>query len=172
MAARPLPAPAAAKKKPVKAPPVPPHKRQQPGHSAAAPTTTNTFKVQFEPEGEYESIDTHLIQEQISDVQQNATRETAFGQVQTSTAAHVHVQEQSAGQFQQGPRPPVSYAMMKPKPYQREVGEAEIREAAPSLEPASIIMVSVDFLLNFWMIMGASINAFYYSNGDILFSYV
>ena len=143
MAARPLPAPAAAKKKPVKAPPVPPHKRQQPGHSAAAATTTNTFEVQFEPEGEYESIDTHLIQEQSSDAQQNAVRETAFDQVQTSTAAHV--QEKLAGQFQQGPRPPVSYAVMKPKPYQREVGKVEIREAAPSMEPASIIMVSVDF---------------------------
>ena len=51
MAARPLPAPAAAKKKPIKAPPVPPHKRQL-GHTAAA-TTTDT--LEFEPEGEYES---------------------------------------------------------------------------------------------------------------------
>ena len=82
MAARPLPAPAAAKKKPVKAPPVPPHKRQL-GHSAAA-TTTNT--IEFEPEGEYDSNDTQLIQERVSDTQQNVTRETTFGPVLTSTA--------------------------------------------------------------------------------------
>ena len=97
MAARPLPAPTAAKKKPIKAPPVPPHKRQQPGHSATAMTTDT---LEFETEGEYDSIDTQLIQERVSDTHQNAMRETTFGPAQTSTASRV--QEQLAGHLQHG----------------------------------------------------------------------
>ena len=132
MAARPLPAPAAAKKKPIKVPPVPPHKRQQ-----------------FDHEAEYENIDTHLIQEKTSGTQQiqsmSTVRETTFGPVlsQTSTAAHVQEQLASPGAFQQDPtRTPLSYTREKPKRHQREIDEGEIRKAAPSLEPASSIMVS------------------------------
>ena len=127
MAARPLPAPAAAKKKPIKVPPVPSHKRQQ-----------------FDSEGEYENIDTHHIQERISGAQQiqsvPTVRETTFGPVlsQISTAA-AYVPEQS-GAFQQDPTmTPLSYTREKPKPHQREI---EIRKAAPSLEAASPIIVS------------------------------
>ena len=127
MAARPLPAPAAAKKKPIKVPPVPSHKRQQ-----------------FDSEGEYENIGTHHIQERTSGAQQipsvPTVRETTFGPVlsQTSTAA-AYAQEQS-GAFQQDPtRIPLSYTREKPKPHQREI---EIRKAAPSLEAASPIIVS------------------------------
>ena len=162
MAARP---PAGAKKKPIKVPPVPPHKRQQPvpaGHSTSTAavyhTATNTLQeVQFEPEGEYESIDAHLIQERVNDAQQNpgTVRETAFSPAQTSTTAavathgHGGIQEQLAGQFQHGPKPPLSYAMVKPKAHQRlQVEEPEIKEfeAAPSLEPAPTIMVSLSCL--------------------------
>ena len=147
MAARPPPAPATAKKKPVKVPPVPPHKRQQlPTSTAAAYTVTNTLQeVQLEPEGEYESIDAHLIQERVSDTQQNAS--TAFGQAQMSSAvAATHgIQEQLAGQFQHGPRPPLSYAMVKPKSHQRQnqlqIDEGERKEAAPLLELTQPIMV-------------------------------
>ena len=135
MAARPLPAPAAAKKKPIKIPPVPPHKRQQVDH-----------------EGEYENIETHLIQERNSGAQQIQSvptmRETTFGPVlsQTSTAAHVQEQLASPGAFQQGPtRTPLSYTREKPKPHQREIDEGEIRKAAPSLQPASPIMVSNNY---------------------------
>ena len=156
MAARP---PAGAKKKPVKVPPVPPHKKQQPvpGHGtstvAVHHTATNTLQeVQFEPEGEYESIDAHLIQERVNDAQQNpgTVREPAFGPVQTSTtaaAAHGSIQEQLAGQFRHGPKPPLSYAMVKPKTHQGlQVEEVEIKEAVPSLEPAPTIMVSLSCL--------------------------
>ena len=129
MAARPLPAPAAAKKKPIKVPPVPPHKRQQ-----------------FDHEAEYENIDTHLIQESSGGAQQiqsmSITRETTFGPVlsQTSTAAHVQEQLAGPGAFQQDPtRTPLSYTREKSKPHQREI---EIRKAAPSLEAASPINVS------------------------------
>ena len=132
MAARPLPAPAAVKKKPIKVPLVPPHKRQQ-----------------FDHEAEYENIDTHLIQEKTSGTQQiqsrSTVRETTFGPVlsQTSTAAHVQEQLAGPGAFQQDPtRTPLSYTRVKPKPHQREIDEGEIRKAAPSLEPASPIMVS------------------------------
>ena len=120
MAAR---APAATKKKPTKAPPVPPHKRQ---------------KFDFEPG----DIDTHLIQERTSGAQQipsvPTVRETTFGPVlnQTLTAA-AYVPEQS-GAFQQDPtRAPLSYTREKPKPHQREI---EIRKAAPSLEAVSPIV--------------------------------
>ena len=154
MAARP---PAGAKKKPIEVPPVPPHKRQQPvpaGHSTSTAavyhTAMNTLQeVQFELEGEYESIDAHLIQDQVNDAQQNpgTVRETAFGPARISTsavAAHGGIQEQLAGQFQHGPKPPLSYAMVKSKTHQRlQVEEVEIKEAAPSLEPAPTIIVKL-----------------------------
>ena len=157
MAARP---PAGAKKKPIKVPPVPPHKRQQPvpaGHSTSTAavyhTATNTLQeVQFEPEGEYESIDAHLIQERVNDAQQSpgTVRETAIGPAQTSTtaaAAHGGIQEQLAGQFRHGPKPPLSYAMVKPKTHQKlQIEELETKEAVPSLEPAPTIMVSLSCL--------------------------
>ena len=120
MAARPP-----AKKKPIKAPPLPPHKRQVSPYSEA---TTATGIL--EPEGEYESIDAQFIQERISDTVRQNVRETTFSpaQLQASTAQQV-----------QHP-PHISYSMVKPK-HQREIEEME---AAPSLEPAAtpIIMVS------------------------------
>ena len=127
MAARPLPAPAAAKKKPIKVPPVPPHKRQQ-----------------FDHEGEYENIDTHLIQERTSGAQQiqsvPTVREITFGPVLSQTSAAVAYAQKQSGAFQQDPtRTPLSYTREKPKPHQREI---ETRKAAPSLEAASPIRVS------------------------------
>ena len=128
MAARPLPAPAAAKKKPIKVPPVPPHKRQQ-----------------FDHEGEYyENIDTHLIQERTSGAQQiqsvPTVREITFGPVLSQTSAAAAYAQKQSGTFQQDPtRTPLSYTGEKPKPHQREF---EIRKAAPSLEAASPIRVS------------------------------
>ena len=127
MAARPLPAHAAAKKKTIKVPPIPSHKRQQ-----------------FDSEGEYENIGTHRIQERTSGAQQiqsvPTVRETTFSPVlsQTSTAA-AYAQEQSGAFQQDQTRTPLSYTREKPKPYQREI---EIRKAAPSIEAASPVIVS------------------------------
>ena len=109
MAARSPPTPA--KKKPAKVPPVPPHKRQF-GHSAAA---TNILE-----EGDYESIDTQLIHERISDSHQKNVKETSFGLVQPAL--------DQSGQFRHAPP-------LKSKPHQREIDEMEIRETVPS-EPA------------------------------------
>ena len=75
--------------------------------------------------------------EPVTPTYQNAMRKTMFGPAQTSTASRV--QEQLAGHLQHGP-PSAGY--VKPKPHQREVDEGEIREAAPSVEPAPTIMVS------------------------------
>lgn len=129
-----------AKKKPIKAPPVPLHRRQ-----IEATTTT----VTFEPEGEYESIDAQFIQERISDTVHQNVRETTFSPAQASTA---HVQEQLAGQLQQPPQ--LSYSMVKPKakPYQRKMEEVEIREVAPSLKPAAASLIMVDNLLLFFLL--------------------
>ena len=155
MVARPPSAPAAAKKKPVKVPPVPPHKRQQPvpGHSIYW-CSRCLYRYQHPSVSSVwawgrirEHIDAHLIQERVTDAQQNPGigRETIFGPAQISTAAvaaHGGIQEQLAGQFQHGPKPPLSYAMVKSKTHQRlQVEEVEIKEAAPSLEPAPTIIV-------------------------------
>ena len=126
MAARPP-----AKKKPIKAPPVPPHKRQVSPYSEA---TTATGIL--EPEGEYESIDAQFIQERISDTVRQNVRETTFSPAQASTAQQV----------QHPPR--ISYSMVKPqKSHQREIEEVEVREAAPSLEPAATPIIMVNCML-------------------------